>query len=97
MSRDKMVTQTSVATKAVTPFTTATGKHGPRTKSEIIHNQSDRQNLMTIIPKEALGALLTQPTRVYESATLVPLSRTGSSLFSGAGSHSHAQSRGLRS
>lgn len=74
-------------------------RRSPRRRgtAEIIDDQTDWQNLMTIIPKEALGALLTQATRVRESAILAPLTRTGSSLFPGAGSHSQSQCQGLRS
>lgn len=94
MSRAKMTAQIAETAKLVTPFTTMTGKYGPWPR--LIDNQTDRQNVMTIIPKEALAALLTQTTG-YESATLVPLTWTGSSLFSGAGSHSHSQCQRLRS
>lgn len=74
-------------------------RRSPRRRgtAEIIDDQTDWQNLMTIIPKEALGALLTQATRVCESAILAPFTRTGSSLCSGAGSHSQSQCQGLRS
>lgn len=58
-----------------------------KTKQKEIRSPSESEiinNLMMIIPKEALVALLTQATPQYESATRVRPTRTGSSLFSAA-------------
>lgn len=82
-SRDKSSARSPAAARAVTPFT-ATKGWTPAGRG-IINNQTDRTTSNDGNPQRSFVALLTQAAREYESATLVPPTRTGSSLFSGAG------------